>query len=197
MGDKKANLVLIGVSGCGKGTQARLIAKEYGFYHISSGEVLRREVAKKTPIGKKILRYQKNGQWVPDKIIAELITPRLEEHFEEGFILDGSPRTVVQARLIDDFLKTKNEKIDLVFLIEVRPEIVLARRKRVISRGGKFQPGRKDDDTKTFQKRFDSYTKTIKPILDYYQKNKVLVKINGERSVDEIYKDIKREIEKI
>jgi adenylate kinase len=197
MKKRKFNLVFIGASGSGKGTQAKLISKDYQLVHISSGDVLRQEVAEKTAIGRKISSYQENGQWVPDKIIGKMIFPRLKKSFKSGFVLDGSPRTLSQAEIIDDYLSKNNSQIDLVILIKVRPEVVLARREKVVSAGKKFQPGRNDDNPEAFKKRFDSYIKTIKPILDYYRDRNILVEVDGERPVDEIYKDIKKEIEKI
>ena len=197
MKKKKLNLVLIGASGSGKGTQAKLISKDYRLVHISSGDVLRQEVAEKTAIGKEISRYQESGQWVPDRIICKMIFPKLKKSFKSGFVLDGSPRTVSQAEIIDDYLTKNNSQINLVILIKVRPEVVLARRAKVVSSGVKFQPGRNDDNPETFKKRLDSYTKTIKPILDYYRGKNILVEVDGERPVDEIYKDIKKDLEKI
>jgi adenylate kinase len=197
MKKKPLYLVLIGASGSGKGIQAKLIAKDHHLVHISSGDVFRQEVAKKTSIGKKISQYLKKGQWVPEETICKMIFPRLKEAFETGFVLDGSPRTISQAKIIDDFLDKNGKKLDLVILIRVKPEVVLARREKVVSIGKKFQPGRNDDNPQTFKKRFDSYLKTIRPILNYYHKKNILVEIDGERPVEKIYKDIKKELEKI
>ncbi len=195
--NKKFNLVFIGASGSGKGTQAKIIAKDYQMVHVSSGDILRQEVAKKTQMGKKMSQYLVKGRWVSDEIICEMIFPRLEKASSQGFILDGSPRTVVQAGLIDDYLKKRGLRIDLVILIKVRPEVVLARREKVVADGKKFQTGRNDDNPEIFKKRFKSYMKTIKPILKYYRKKGVLVEIDGERPVEDIYKDIVCKLEKI
>ena len=195
--NKKFNLVIIGASGSGKGTQAKIIAKNYGMLHVSSGDVLRQEVARQTPIGKKISQFLDKGMWVPNEVICKMIFSRLKEAFFRGFILDGSPRTVVQAELIDDFLEKQKLEINLVILIKVRPEVVLARREKVIADGKKFQTGRNDDYPEAFKSRFESYMKTIQPILEYYREKGILIEIDGERPIDDIYKDIVLELEKI
>lgn len=189
-------LVIIGPSGGGKGTQAKLIADKYNLAHISMGDLLREQINSKSDLGSKIEALVKAGKWVPDDLVVGLLRPRLEKAMDKGFILDGFPRAKNQINFLDEILQANQTDLDAVLFLDIRPEVILARREKVVKEGGKFQEGRSDDDPEIFKKRFQSYLDTIGPILDEYKKRGILIKINGERSVKDIFESIKVELEK-
>jgi adenylate kinase len=189
-------LVIIGPSGGGKGTQAKLIADKYNLAHISMGDLLREQINSKSDLGSKIEALVKAGKWVPDDLVVGLLRPRLEKAMDKGFILDGFPRAKNQINFLDEILQANQTDLDAVLFLDIRPEVILARREKVVKEGGKFQEGRSDDDPEIFKKRFQSYLDTIDPILDEYKKRGILIKINGERSVKDIFESIKVELEK-
>jgi len=190
-------LVIIGPSGGGKGTQAKLIADEYNLTHISMGDLLREQINSGSDLGVKIDSLVKAGKWVPDELVIDVLRPRLEEAMDKGFILDGFPRAQKQIDMLDKILQEKKTDLDVVLFLSIRPEIILARREKVVKSGGKFQEGRSDDDPEIFKKRFQSYLDTIDPILEEYKKRGILMEIDGERSVEDIFEDIKRELERL
>lgn len=189
-------LVIIGPSGGGKGTQAKLIADEYKLTHISMGDLLREQINSRSGRGRKIEALIKAGKWVPDELVIDVLRPRLEEAIDKGFILDGFPRVKNQINLLDEILRANQTDLDAVLFLDIRPEVILARREKVVKNGGKFQEGRSDDDPEIFKKRFQSYLDTIDPILEEYKKRGILIKIDGERSVEDIFENIRAELEK-
>jgi len=194
---KPLHLVIIGPSGGGKGTQAKLLAKEFSLLHLSSGNFLRQEMASGSKLGKEISLLLKEGKWVSDEIILKVIRPSLEAGIKKGFILDGSPRTVKQAEMLEDFFKEKGIKLDAALFLEVSPKIIIQRWKAKVEKGGRFQPGRADDNLVLLRKRIASYQKTIKPILDFYREKGLLITVDGERSVKAIYEDIVSRLRKL
>lgn len=187
----KAKIIIIGPSGSGKGTQADLLEKDFGWKHISMGEVFRKETTKQSEYGKKVDKFMKKGEWVSTGLVLEGLIPILSALGFEGFILDGFPRLPDQPELLDDLLKTNGKKIDLVVHLKIRPEIIMARRKKVWRQGKTFyKDKRKDETLLAIQARFDSYQKTIKPILEFYKKKGILTEVDGERPVEEIYREI-------
>jgi len=194
---KPFHLVIIGPSGGGKGTQAKLLAKEFGLSHLSSGNFLRQEIASGSKMGKEISLLLKEGKWVSDEIILRVIKPHLEAGIKKGFILDGSPRTVKQAEILEDFFKEKGVRLDAALFLKVGSEIIIQRWKAKVGGGRRFQPGRADDNLVLLEKRIASYQKTIKPILDFYREKGLLITVDGEKSVEAIYRDIVSRLRKI
>lgn len=188
---KPANIIIVGPSGGGKGTQAKLLAQEFGWKHISTGEVFRKEVKKGTKYGKKVNQYMLAGKWVPTKLVFEGLIPVFEKLDYQGFILDGFPRARNQPRDLDKLLAKKKKKIDLVIHLKIRPEVIMARRKKAWAKGKSFyQDQRKDETLRAIRARIKSYRETIKPILKYYQKKGILVNLDGERKIRAICQDI-------
>jgi len=187
-------LIILGPSGGGKGTQAELLAKKFGIKHISTGDLLRKEIEKKTNLGKEVEKIINAGNWVPAKITFLVLQPVLEESFKKGFILDGFPRLVEQAEILDKYLQVKNKQIDLVIHIKVSSSVIMARRETLLRNGKTFYPGQKrsDESAEAVKNRLDAYQKTIRPILSFYRKSGLLVEIDGERPVKVIFKDILR-----
>ncbi|MFH1561597.1 MAG: nucleoside monophosphate kinase [Patescibacteria group bacterium] len=191
------NLVILGISGGGKGTQAKLLADKYRLVHISMGKLFRQEIDQKTGVGLEAFGYIKRGVWVPTDLTFKVLGPVLSGLEDSGFILDGFPRLPDQPLVLDNFLSQRGQTIGLVIHILVSPEEVLRRRQRSAEQGKVFyDENRKDESRESVLARFESYRKTIAPILDYYRAKGILAEIDGERSVEEIHQDIVKVIEK-
>lgn len=194
---KPFKIAILGPSGSGKGTQAQLLAKKYGWQHLSVGQLFRDEIAKNSPLGKKVEKFVSQGLWVPTDLTLAVLTPVLKSFFSRGFIIDGFPRVPDQPEALDKLLSENNTNLDLVIHIDIRPEVIDARRKKAWSRGKSFyQKARKDETDKVIKRRIESYQKTITPILNYYDKKGILVKVNGERPVKAINREIVAFLEK-
>lgn len=196
MNGKVGRLTILGPSGGGKGTQAKLIEEKYGWNHISVGELFRRHIEEKTEIGQKADEYVQRGDWVPTPIVIEMIRPVLEKLMETGFVIDGFPRLPDQPAILDKLLAESNEKLDLAIHIDIRPEVIMARRKKAWEKGKSFyDQKRKDETMEAIKSRIEEYLRTIDPILNYYQEKGILFRVDGERPIDPIHKDIVKEIE--
>ena len=187
------NIVLFGPPGSGKGTQSEKIIKKYGLVHISTGDLLREEVASETDLGKKAKAIMDKGELVSDKIVIAMIRKKLKEHQEgPGFIFDGFPRTVDQARELRKALTDYDEHVGVMISLEVpREELV----KRLLNRGK--ETGRSDDNLETINKRIDVYDRQTKPVTYYYDKMRKHAALDGTGSVDEIFKRIVKVIKKV
>ncbi|HHW59190.1 MAG: adenylate kinase [Bacteroidales bacterium] len=188
------NIVLFGPLGSGKGTQAKKIADKYGFIHFSTGELLREEIRKQTKIGKKIKSIVNSGALVPDDIMEEIVENFLKENCNtKGIIFDGFPRTLRQAKMLDEELEKYNLLLDLIIKLDVPEEII---KSRLLYRAQK--EGRTDDNEAIISKRLKYYYRDTLPVLDYYkQTNKNIVSICGHRDVDIVFNDICLHIDKI
>ena len=176
------NIILFGPPGAGKGTQARYLVEKLKAYQISTGDMLRDEIQKNSEIGKKIINDMNDGKFVSDEIVNKLIeTAVVDPQKKNNLIFDGYPRSLSQAKNLDLILKNSNQKIDFIFLLNVNKEKII---KRIEKR--KILENRSDDDLKTILKRYDKYTKTTKPVLDYYSKNQNFVVIDGDQEIDQI-----------
>jgi len=206
-------IILLGPPGSGKGTQAKLLSKKYSIPHIAMGDILREEVAKKTPLGKKVNVYMSKGELVPDEIVIEVLKKRLQEaDCVDGFILDGFPRTLNQAKALDNMLNELNLKIDAVIYIEVPDEEIMKRLslRRTCKVCGRIynlhynppkQDGkcdvcggeliiRDDDKPEVIKNRLKVYNDQTKPLVDYYKSHKLLIRINGVDSIDKVFQQI-------
>jgi len=209
---------MLGPPGAGKGTQAKKIAEEFKIPHISTGEILRKAVQDNTPLGKKASEYLDKGLLVPDEIVEGIVRSRLKMHdCAAGFLLDGFPRTVRQAENLDEFLKEENVNLDIVINIQVEQRLLIERftgRRTCQKCGATFHiefsppktPGicdkcgeilivRKDDDIETVKKRLEVYETTTAPLVDYYDRRKLLVNVDGSKPIDDVFEDIKKVLE--
>ncbi len=176
------NIILFGPPGAGKGTQAKYIEKKINGFQISTGEMLRDEIKKDTDIGKRIINDMNDGKFVSDEIVNKLIEEVTSDpHKKNKLIFDGYPRSLSQAQNLDLLLKNSNQKINLIFFLNVNKDTIVKRIKK-----RKAEENRSDDDLDTILKRYDTYMQTTKPVLDYYAKNSNFNEIDGSLEIDEI-----------
>ena len=180
------NIVLFGPPGSGKGTQSEKVIEKYGLVHISTGDILREEVAAQTDLGKQAKEIMDKGELVSDKIVIGMIRKKLEENQGgSGFIFDGFPRTVNQARELRKALTDYDERVGVMISLEVpREELV----KRLLKRGK--ESGRSDDNMETINKRIDVYNRQTIPVTYYYDKMHKHAAVEGTGSVDMIFERI-------
>ena len=187
------NLVIFGPPGAGKGTQSGFITKKFKLYQLSTGELLRAEIKNKTNLGIKISSIINSGDLVSDDIVSELINKFVSNsEYENRIVFDGYPRNLSQAKNLDNLLKINNQKIDLVLKLSVSLETI----KKRISERQKLEK-RTDDSEEIAVKRYITYEKNSKPVLDYYEQSGLLKVVNGEGSIAEINSEISALIEAI
>jgi adenylate kinase len=208
------HVVILGAPGSGKGTQAARLAKEKGLRHLSTGDMLRDAVARKTEIGRRAEEYMKRGLLGPDEIIFALMREALDAAGEQGWILDGFPRTLAQAEELDRMLAERGERIDSVINIDVDPELIvrrLANRRvcpkcKAVYNLDSITPAvegrcdvcgaeivkRPDDEEETVRKRLDVYNEQTAPVIDYYAKRDGLTTVDGAGGIDGIFAEILR-----
>lgn len=186
------NIVLFGPPGSGKGTQSEKIIEKYKLVHISTGDLLREEVASQTELGIQAKAIMDKGELVSDEIVIGMIRKKVEENKSgAGFIFDGFPRTVEQARELRNVLTDVNEEVTVMISLEVpRDELV----KRLMKRGK--ETGRSDDNMETINNRIDVYNKQTLPVAYYYEKMRKHEKVEGVGSIDKIFSRIVEVIEK-
>ncbi len=176
------NLILFGPPGAGKGTQAKYLVNKINGFQVSTGEMLRNEIKKNSDIGKKIITDMNEGKFVSDEIVNELIKNVISNpQKKDKLIFDGYPRSITQAKNLDDLLRNSNQKIDYIFFLNVNKETII---KRIEKR--KALEKRSDDELNTILKRYDTYMVTTKPVLDFYSKNSNFYEIDGTLEIDEI-----------
>ena len=185
------NVVIFGAPGSGKGTQSEKLIEKYGLHHISTGEVLRDHIARKTPIGQIAKTYINQGQLIPDSLMIRILEEILdhEPKAKDGVILDGFPRTVPQADALNRFFSRRGQTLHHVIGLEV-PEDELV--DRMIKHGQ--QTGRADDNIDTIKNRLQVYHESTTPLRDYYINEGKYRAINGHGSVEEIFAEIVRAI---
>lgn len=185
------NTVITGAPGSGKGTQSDLIVKNYGLYHISTGDMLRAEIKAGSEIGKQAEQIIAEGRLVPDEVMIEMLHKQILEHKDaKGFIFDGFPRTVAQAEALDKMLAGVGEKIDILLVMNVKHETLV---ERLILRGQ--TSGRADDNKETIEKRLAVYTENTLPVIDFYRSTGRLTEADNNTTVDECFAQIKNIIE--
>ena len=187
------NIVLFGPPGSGKGTQSEKVIEKYGLMHISTGDLLREEVAAQTELGMQAKAIMDTGELVSDMIVIGMIRNKLEENQDgPGFIFDGFPRTVDQARELRKALTDYDERVDVMVSLEVaREELV----KRLLKRGK--DTGRSDDNLETINNRIDVYNRQTIPVTYYYDKMHKHAAVEGTGSVDKIFDRIVEVIAKV
>ncbi len=184
-------LILLGPPGAGKGTQAQRISATYAIPQLSTGDMLRASVASGTEVGRKAKPLMDAGKLVPDDIVVKVIADRIEEpDCRGGFILDGFPRTVPQAKALDKMLEKKRLGLDVVVQIHVDSKELI---RRIETRIAQTDPKdrRSDDNPETLKKRIKVYEEQTAPLIPYYKKTKKLQVVDGMKSIDEVWEAIK------
>ena len=180
------NIIIFGPPGAGKGTQAKYLLKKFNGFQISTGDMLRDEIKKDSEIGKKIINNMNDGKFVNDEIVNKLIKDCIFDIQKRNkLIFDGYPRSLSQAKNLDFFLESSKQKIDYIFFLNVDKDTII---KRIEKR--KIIEKRSDDDLNTILKRYDTYMKTTKPVLDFYSKNPNFHEIDGNLEIVEITRKI-------
>lgn len=185
----RMNIVIFGAPGSGKGTQSENLISEYGLFHISTGELLRDHIARGTEIGKVADQYISQGQLIPDQLMIDILADLFKqqpEAIEKGVIFDGFPRTIAQADALAELLKSYNTEIHAVVGLEVDEDELI---RRLLERGK--QSGRADDNLETIRKRLVVYHGQTAPLRDYYVEKGTYNRIEGNRTVNEIFDDIR------
>ncbi len=211
-GGRTMNIVLLGAPGAGKGTQAQKLVEEYGFAHISTGDLLRAAVKAQSELGKQAKSFMDAGKLVPDELVINLVKERLEDDdAQKGFILDGFPRNTAQAVTLDSELAAMDRTLDAALLVSVESDVIV---KRLSSRrtcrscgytapagvdvcprcGGEMYQ-RDDDKPETIQHRLDVYQNQTAPLVEYYKGHSILREVDGDRPVDEVFADVKTLLE--
>ena len=186
------NLILFGPPGSGKGTQSEKLIEQYGLIHLSTGNLLREEIANKTKLGLEAKSIMDQGQLVPDEVVIGMIRSALQSHPEaKGFLFDGFPRTVAQAEALDNLLSELGEEISIVLALEVNEEELV---KRMLIRGQ--SSGRPDDkDENVIRARFLEYQNKTAPVAGHYKKTGKVKHVIGEGSINDIFHSLVKEIE--
>jgi adenylate kinase len=187
------NIILFGPPGSGKGTQSEKLIAAYGLKHLSTGDLLRSEIAKQTVLGMEAKSIMDRGQLVPDAVVVGMISSALDSNPEAtGFLFDGFPRTVAQSEALDKLLQEKNTGIGVVLALEVSEEELVH---RLLNRG--LTSGRSDDTNETvIRARIKEYQDKTMVVSDYYSRFDKVVKVKGEGTVDEIFASLCSEIAK-
>ena len=176
------NLILFGPPGAGKGTQSRYLVKKLNGFQISTGDMLRDEIKNNSEIGKKIINDMNDGKFVNDEIVNKLIKKVVfDPQKKNKLIFDGYPRSLSQAKNLDELLNNSDQNIDYIFFLNVNKATIM---KRIEKR--KILEKRLDDDSATILKRYDTYMETTRPVLDFYSKNSNFYEIDGSLEIDEI-----------
>jgi adenylate kinase len=191
--EREVNILLLGPQGSGKGTQAMRISSEYGLAHIATGEMLRAAIAAETDLGLRVKPIVEGGRLVPDDLMVELIGERLADPTaDEGFILDGFPRTMEQAEALDAMLHEIGRELDVVFELQIADEECLQRLRRRAE-----LEGRADDTPEAIQQRLDDYHRETEPLVEHYRATGNLVGIHADRPVDEVFAEIQQALEQV
>ena len=214
------NLLIMGAPGTGKGTMSNIITKEFEVVHVSTGDMLRASIANGSPVGLEAQNYMNSGKLVPDSIIHDIIVERLgQKGMDAGFLMDGYPRTLEQAKDLSLILDEVGKKIDLVINLYVDDEVLKERitGRRLCKKCGaiyhtKNSPAkvegicdvcgselytRKDDTLESLVTRLNEYYGNTKPVLDYYKEQNLVVEINADQAVEAVFAEVAKAIESV
>ena len=206
-------IIMLGAPGAGKGTQAKKVAKKYNIPHISTGDIFRANIKEGTELGKRAKEYMDKGELVPDDITIGMLLDRIHKaDCKNGFVLDGFPRTIPQAKSLSEALSKLNEKIDYAINSDVPDDSIITRmsgRRACLSCGStyhiKYSAPKKenicdncgselvirdDDKPETVKKRLDVYHKQTQPLIDYYDNENILANVDGTKDMEEVFLDI-------
>lgn len=206
-------IIMLGAPGAGKGTQAKMIADKYSIPHISTGDIFRANIKNGTELGQKAKTYMDKGLLVPDELVVDLVVDRVkQDDCENGYVLDGFPRTIPQAESLDAALEKLGEKVDFAINVEVPDENIINRmsgRRACVACGATYHivhiptkvEGicdrcnaelilRDDDKPETVKKRLDVYHEQTQPLIDYYTKSDILVEVDGTQDMNDVFADI-------
>ncbi|NLO92721.1 MAG: adenylate kinase [Clostridiaceae bacterium] len=205
-------IVLLGPPGAGKGTQAKILSKDFNIPHISTGDIFRTNIKMQTPLGELAKRYIDAGKLVPDNVTLDIVHDRLrQEDCAVGFIMDGFPRTIIQAKMFDEMLKELNAKVDIVINITASDNLLVKRLsgRRMCQCGKTYHlinnpPKREgicdvcnsplyirdDDKEETVKERLVTYHKQTCPLIDYYTEGKLIQNFDGEKTIEETTREI-------
>ncbi|WP_339606938.1 adenylate kinase [uncultured Roseivirga sp.] len=187
------NIVLFGPPGAGKGTQSENIIKKYGLKHISTGDLFRKHLGEGTELGKKAQGFMDNGKLVPDEVVIGMVGETIKEYkTAPGFIFDGFPRTVAQAEALDELLMKYNTTISCMIMLEVPVEEL---KKRLLERG-KTSERADDQNEEKINVRIQEYNNKTVPVAEFYAKQNKICKVNGVGSIDSIFGQIEKAIDK-
>lgn len=212
-------IIMLGAPGAGKGTQAIKISAKYGIPQISTGDIFRANIKNGTELGKKAKTFMDQGLLVPDEVVVDLVVDRLkQEDCSNGYVLDGFPRTIPQAKALDEALEKINEKMDFAINVEVPDENITNRmsgRRACVACGATYHlvtiptkaPGicdkcggslilREDDKPETVLKRLTIYHDQTQPLIDYYSAQNILVEVDGTKNLEDVFNDIINVVEK-
>ncbi len=180
------NIILFGPPGAGKGTQSKYLVNKLKNFQVSTGDILREEIKKNSAIGQQIINNMNEGRFVSDEIVNKLIELIIyDPQKKDKLIFDGYPRSLSQAKHLDLLLDKSSQKIDHIFFLNVNKDTIVERIEK-----RKVLENRSDDHTETILKRYDTYMKTTRPVLDFYSKNPNFHEINGTQEIDQITREI-------
>jgi len=180
----KKHLLFLGAPGAGKGTQAELLSQNYSYLHLSTGELLRKEIEMKTILGRKVKDIINSGELVSDELVLQIVRQNLDKN-NKGWILDGYPRNLSQVKSLNEVLAEINQPLEIVFYLDIPEEVLI---KRLLLRG------RKDDTEETILKRVKIYKETTEPLIQYFDDLSLLECIKADRDLKTISSDIKRKM---
>ena len=206
-------IIMLGAPGAGKGTQAKMIAEKFSIPHISTGDIFRANIKNGTELGKKAKEYMDKGQLVPDELTVEILLDRVaNEDCKNGYVLDGFPRTIPQADVLDKELTKLGDKVDFAINVDVPDENIVRRmsgRRACLKCGATYHiehiPPKKegicdtcgselvqrdDDKPETVQNRLSVYHEQTQPLIDYYNKKNILKSVDGTKDMQEVFSDI-------
>jgi len=183
---------IIGPSGCGKGTQAKLLAEKLGVPAVSGGDVLRSEYEAGTPAGVEAEKYWGQGKWPPADLIMKILKKRLDQpDCKNGFVLDGTPREINQIPLMEEYFLQKGQKLDLVLHLETSDETCLSRlTHRIFEAREKGEEVREDEDPEEVKERLQQYHETVEPVLKYFEEKGILRRINNEQPIERVFEEV-------
>jgi adenylate kinase len=187
------NILLLGPQGAGKGTQGKLISAEYGIPHIATGDILRAAMADGSELGRQVKPIYDAGGLVPDDVMIALIRERLSsDDAANGFVLDGFPRTAVQAEALDEVLEEIGRPLSVVLEFQLPEEISVERLTRRAN-----EEGRADDTPESISRRLRLYHEQTEPLIEHYRARGTLVGIPSDQPVDDVFADIQRALEQV
>ena len=206
-------IIMLGAPGAGKGTQAEMICEKYGLPHVSTGDIFRANIKNGTELGKEAKQYMDKGQLVPDELTVKILLDRVaQDDCKNGYVLDGFPRTIPQAEVLEEALNKLGDKIDYAINVEVPDENIINRmsgRRACVNCGGTYHVVyaptkvegicdkcgeklilRDDDKPETVKSRLDVYHKQTQPLIEFYSKKNILKEVDGTVSMNDVFNSI-------